>query len=237
MPKKKIAFDPADREFPFSRTALDEFLNCRRCFYQSRRLGFSRPGGFFSRLPNVVDELLKREFDVYRERQEPHPSMRELPGDLVPFGHPELDQWRHNFTGVRMLHEPSGLLVYGAVDDIWIDRTTQELHVVDYKTSSKTGEITEAGENYARQVEVYQWLLRQKGFAVSDTAYFVFEQPDHEAIGLNQVLRFVVTVVPHVGDTGWVEETLLAARACMEDGLPEADPKCKLCTWVEKVSG
>lgn len=236
MPKKK-AFDPADREFPLSRTALQEHLNCPRCFYQSRRLGFSRPGGPMSRLPNVVDELLKREFDFYRDRQEPHPTMRDLPGDLVPFSHADLDVWRNNFTGLRLVHEPSGLLVSGAVDDIWIDRSDDSLHVVDYKTSSKVGEITEAGDNYERQVEVYQWLLRGQGFAVSDTAYFVFEQADKEAVGLNQVLRFEVTMVPYQGNTDWIEPALISARDCLDsESLPEANPECKLCKWVAKVS-
>lgn len=237
MPKK-LAFDPSDRAFAFSRTALEEYLACKRCFYQCRRLGFTRPSFQGSRLPNVVDELLKREFDFYRERQEAHPSMRSLPGDLVPYDHEELDAWRNNRAGVRVGHEPSGFVVYGAVDDVWLDKASGELHVVDYKTSSKAGKITELGDSYERQVEVYQWLLRGRGFAVSDTAYFVFEQVEKEAVGLNQVLRFEASVMPHVGNTSWIEEALVAARECLDgDEVPQPTPSCKLCAWVSNASG
>jgi hypothetical protein len=66
-----------------------------------------------------VDQLLKREFDSWREKGETHPLMAEYGIDAVPFAHEKLDDWRHNFTGVRHNHEASGFLVYGAVDDIW----------------------------------------------------------------------------------------------------------------------
>lgn len=234
---KKPVFDPSDRAFKLSRTAIEEHVRCPRCFYQSRRLGFKRPSGPMSQLPTAVDGLLKREFDYYRERQEPHPVMRDLPGDLVPFSHPDLEEWRKNFTGLQLLHEPSGLVVTGAVDDIWIDRSSDVLFVVDYKTSSQRGEITDIYDSYKRQADIYQYLLRGQGFAVSDTAYFVMEQVDKEAVGFNHVLRFDVTVLPYLGDTAWVEGALLAARDCLDsDDVPQASDDCDLCAWVANVT-
>lgn len=236
MPRQK-PYDTADRAFPISRTGIEEFVTCPRCFYQRRRLQFKRPFGPMSKLPNVVDELLKREFDAYRARQEAHPVMRELPGDLVPFQHTDLDTWRENFKGVRAPHAPSGFVVSGAVDDLWIDRSSGDIHVVDYKTSTKVGPITAAGPNYGRQAEVYQWLLRENGFAVSDTAFFVFQQPDQDAPGLEQVLRFEATIVAHRGRTDWIEQTLLDARACLDlPEAPAASPECDLCAWVANAS-
>jgi len=44
---------------------------------------------------------------------------------------PRLVSWRENFKGVRILHEAAGFVLTGAIDDLWIDRETKELIVVD----------------------------------------------------------------------------------------------------------
>ena len=81
----------------------------------------------------------------------------------VPFEHELMGVWRENFKGIQYLHEPTNLLITGAVDDIWIN-TMSELIVVDYKATSKDAEINldaEWQDGYKRQMEVYQWLLRR----------------------------------------------------------------------------
>ena len=46
-------------------------------------------------------------------------------------------------------------------------------------TASKAGKIESLDEEWhdghKRQIESYQWLLRQNGFTVSDTGYWVYE--------------------------------------------------------------
>ena len=32
-----------------------------------------------------------------------------------------MDEWRNNFKGIRYFHEPTNLLIYGAIDDVWVD--------------------------------------------------------------------------------------------------------------------
>ena len=60
-------YDPAAKEpFRVSRSRIDLFLNCPRCFYIDRRLGVDRPPGFPFSLNSAVDTLLKREFDTHR---------------------------------------------------------------------------------------------------------------------------------------------------------------------------
>ena len=63
--------------------------------------------------------------------------MKQYGIDAVPFKHEMMDEWRENFKGVRFLHEPTNLLITGAVDDIW-QNPTGELIVVDYKATAKT---------------------------------------------------------------------------------------------------
>ena len=76
----------------------------------------------------------------------------------APFRHPQIDEWRENFKGVRFNHAPTNLIVTGAVDDLWIN-SAGEIIVVDYKASAKDSEVTTDADwqmAYKRQMEVYQ---------------------------------------------------------------------------------
>jgi hypothetical protein len=51
-----------------SRSKIELYNECPRCFYFDVVLKKSRPSNFPLNLNNVVDILLKREFDLYREK-------------------------------------------------------------------------------------------------------------------------------------------------------------------------
>ena len=144
MPRPSKLYTP-DHEglFPLSRSKVDLFRQCPRCFYLDRRLGIARPPGFPFSLNTAVDALLKKEFDVHREVGTSHPLMSEAGIDAVPFPHPELETWRSNFKGIRVPHQTSGFELFGAVDDIWQERGTGRLIVVDYKATAKDAALAE----------------------------------------------------------------------------------------------
>ena len=62
--------------------------------------------------------------------------------DTVPFQHEMIDEWRNNFKGMTWFDPRTNLNITGAVDDIWQDRATNKLMVVDYKATAKNGEVT-----------------------------------------------------------------------------------------------
>ncbi|MEX2368860.1 MAG: PD-(D/E)XK nuclease family protein [Candidatus Paceibacterota bacterium] len=235
VPRTKYRFNPKKPDgFELSRSKIDLFLECPRCFYVDMRLGVKRVPGYPFTLNNAVDELMKREFDVFREKGETHPLMSEYGIDAVPFAHDDLEDWRHNFTGVRRKHEASGFEVYGAPDDIW-QNPAGKLAVVDYKATAKEGKLdleADWQDGWKRQMEVYQWLLRGHDFDVSDRGYFVYANGDKSLAGLDGKLEFNLEILPYDGDDGWIEETLVAAKEClMNDTVPPADEDCDYCTF------
>ena len=167
MARKRNLYNPdSDEPYRLSRTKLENFLKCPRCFYLDRRLGVGQPPGFPFNINSAVDELLKREFDQCRVNQVAHPYMVEVAIDAVPAIHPELDNWRKNFVGVSHVHAESNFEVFGAIDDLWLGSDGQYI-VVDYKATSKSGEVTLDADwqiSYKRQMEIYQWLLRKNGY-------------------------------------------------------------------------
>lgn len=239
--KTRKLFTPgSDEPYVVSRSGIDLFVECPRCFYLDKRLGTGRPPGFPFSLNTAVDALLKKEFDIHRAAGSQHPLMKAYGIDAVPFAHDDLEEWRNSRTqGIKFLHAPTNLLVRGGVDDVWINGK-KELHIVDYKATSKSSEVNLDApwqDGYKRQVEVYQWLFRQNGFPVSDTAYFVYCNGNADKEAFDGKLEFDVKLIPYEGNTDWVEGTLMDMKKCLEsDELPESGADCDYCAYREAAA-
>jgi hypothetical protein len=239
MPRAKL-FDPGSNgPFPLSRSKVELFRECPRCFYLDRRLGVGRPAGFPFNLNSAVDELLKREFDGHRAAGTPHPLMAKAGLNAVPHAHPQLDTWRANFKGVRTVHEATNLELAGAIDDLWRDLGTGELMVADYKSTSKAGEVGIDADwqgSYKRQIEFYQWLLRRQGLKISRRGWFVYCNGRRDRPGFDARLEFKITLIPYNGDDGWVEDTLREIRATLSAREPPAPAaECEYCDYVAQA--
>lgn len=240
-PKKTYGlYEPGQiKPFKLSRSKIDLFLECAKCFYLDRKLGVGRPPGYPFSLNNAVDTLLKREFDIHRAKGTQHPLIEEYGVDARPVPHEDLAKWRENFTGIQALHVPTNFLVTGAIDDLW-QNSQEEYIVVDYKATSKDEPITALDQawhiGYKRQMEVYQWLLRALGYEVARTGYFVYANGRKDRKAFDSKLEFDVTLIPYEGDSGWVEPTLGAIKQYLDQNqVPEAGAACDYCAYREAV--
>lgn len=237
-------FDP-DSEEPFrlSRSKLELFVECPRCFYLDRRLGIARPSGPSFSLNLAVDGLLKKEFDIHRAEAKTHPLMKDYNIEAVPFKHEKMDEWRHVFTGIQTLHQESNFLVFGAIDDIWVNNN-KELSIVDYKATSTEKEITlddKWKEVYKRQMEIYQWLARHnedlKNYKISDLGYFVYCNGKKDREAFDGKLEFDIKIIPYKGNDDWVEEKIIKAQECLTgNSIPEMAEDCDYCRYRKEIA-
>lgn len=226
--------------FKVSRSKIELYKQCPRCFWLDVRLKIKRPEGPPFNINKAIDELFKKEFDSYRAKAIPHPLMVEYDVKAVPFTHEKLDDWRETFVGVQALHTPTNLMIFGAVDDVWADEAGN-LIVVDYKATAKDREVGIDSEwqiSYKRQLEVYQWLLRQNGFAVNSTGYFVYTNGRMDLDGFNNRIEFKTKIIPYTGDDAWIEPTLTKMKQCMEGDMPAMGRSamggpCEFCTYAK----
>ncbi len=228
-------FDPGDkRPHRISRSKIDLFVECPRCFYLDQRLGIKRPDSPPFSLNNAVDLLLKKEFDVHRKNKSAHPLMVHHHIDAVPFDHRDLEVWRDALrSGIEYLHSPTNLSVRGGVDDVWVN-SSGELIIVDYKATSKTSEINldaEWQDGYKRQMEVYQWLFEKNGFAVSKTGYFVYVNARQDREGFDERLDFETHLLPYTGNSAWIEPVIFKIKECLVGDLPSPDEVCAFCAY------
>jgi len=234
-------YNPSEsKPFRLSRSKLELFLKCPRCFYLDRRLGVSQPPNYPFSLNNAVDTLLKKEFDQYRSEQKPHPLCIESNINAIPFQHPDIDKWRSSLhAGVEYLVPNTNIKFHGGLDDVWINPQTQELIVVDYKATSKATTVTLDADwqiGYKRQAEIYQWLLRRNGFSVSNTAYFVYCNGKADGENFGKQLRFDVSLLPYEGDDSWVENAVMNAYDCLRsDTMPLDSQSCDYCQYWASV--
>jgi hypothetical protein len=236
-PDRNPNWNYGGKNWRLSRSKIGLFLECPRCFYIDNKLGTARPPGYPFNLNSAVDALLKKEFDIHRADKTAHPLMKAYKLDAVPFEHVQMDVWRENFKGIQVDHTQTGLSISGAIDDVWV-RPNGELIIVDYKSTSKDEKIEaldkEWQDGYRRQMEIYQWLFRQRGFKVSNTGYFVYANAGRDKKAFDGVLEFELTLVPYEGDDSWVESALRNIKQTLDnDALPDAQSDCDYCRYRE----
>lgn len=237
-PNRSSDWNYGGKKWRLSRSKIELFNECPRCFYLDNKLGTARPRGPAFTLNIAVDALFKKEFDGHRKAGTPHPLMEEYGIKAVPFAHAKMDTWRENFEGVEFFHEPTGFTISGAVDDIWVNEEGQ-LIVVDYKSTSKEGKIltladSSWNEQYRRQMGIYQWLLRNNGFDVASCGYFVYANADGDKEAFDGKLEFDVTVVECQGETDWIDAVLPRIKETLDsEAIPPVGDVCEFCPYRE----
>lgn len=238
--ERSLPYEPGQKTvYKISRSKIELFMQCPRCFWLDARMKITRPSSPPFNINKAIDELFKKEFDAYRAKAEAHPLMLEHKIDAVPFAHDEMDAWRHNFTGVVTVHKPTNLHIFGAVDDVWVN-TDGELIVVDYKATAKTTEVNLDADwqvTYKRQMEVYQWLLRQNDFKVSNTGYFVYANGRMDLEAFNDRVEFRTKVISYTGNDQWIEPVLKKMKKTMDGDMPEVGISimggpCEFCSYA-----
>ena len=215
-----------------SRSKLELFLECPKCFWLYAGKNIPRPFGAPYTINNAIDLLLKKEFDEHRRAGTAHYLIKREGIDAIPYLHDDIDKWRNTFTGVQYEDKENGFLVFGAVDDIWVD-SKGNLIVVDYKASGAPEK--ELYDSYKRQMEIYQWLLCKNGFKVLNRGYFVYCRVNKDK-GFDQGrLDFDIKVQPYDGDASWVEEKIKEARKLLDGSIPKPHPDCSYCRYRDNV--
>lgn len=249
MPKKTLYIPQQNSPFELSRSKIQLFMECPRCFYLDRSENFrkNRPGGPMSYIPTAIDNLLKNEFDKFRIIQKPHPYFEKNKLNLIPYQHENIDEWRNNRKGIRYHHPETNFIIYGSIDDCWLNLDDKKLHIADYKSTTasydKDGNIKDANLDekgaphkywYKKQVEIYSWLFKKKEFDISEKAYFLFCNALYKGnVNFNDQLNFKIDIVSYDIDDSWVDNTIFAIKKTLEKAEPpEINQNCNYCNYL-----
>ena len=239
--------------YELSRSRIENFIRCPACFYLQQAKGIKYPSIPGFNINEATDILLKRDFDQYRGGPKTHPFLDGMGmGHLVPFAHEDFELWTHSLHfgsegRMHTVHEESNIKFGGGLDDIWLNTKTNELHIVDYKsTSQKTDgkQITLDDQwkaAYKRQMDMYVWIMRRKGFEVSSTGYFLYcdgdRFSDYKFLRVDEaMMKFKMSLIPYEVNTDWIEPTLMQIKECLlSEGMPPHHADCEHGQFLNAV--
>jgi len=128
---------------------------------------------------------------------------------------------------------------------------TGELHIVDFKSTSNQAKEPKPPNLYGywkgaykRQMDIYTWVLRRKGFLVSDLGYFIYVDGLHVDIdGMidsdteTATMTFATSILPYHANTGWIEPTLIEIQSLLHSPTcPEHHEKCEDGAFIRQVN-
>ena len=236
-----------DNEEPYelSRSRVENFIRCPACFYMQQVEGIQFPSIPGFNINEATDILFKRDFDELRGTGNPHPFLERTGfGHLSPFAHEHFELWTQSLhfgaeNRMNTVHEPTKLKIGGGLDDVWVNSQTGLLHIVDYKSTSqkspnKAITLDDTWKNaYKRQMDLYVWIMRRKGFEVSSEGYFLYCDGDrfsnYQFLGKDSaVMRFKMQLIAYEVKTDWVEEALFDIHKCLRaEKRPPHSPECE----------
>jgi len=228
-----------DKPFKISRTKIELFYNCPRCFYKEVKLGLRKPPMPAWAINSAVDALVKKEMDFCRKENRPHRIFTENELNIKPYKHDDIEKWQHSFTGIQFLDKEHNFLLYGGIDDVMED-PGGKLVVIDVKATAKASEILSSsniwnnGESYKRQLEIYNWLFKKNEFPVSEKGYLIYYNGDASKPYLGKEMHFRRTLIPFVLDTSWIDPIISEMHSCLQkDEMPDASESCEECIYLE----
>lgn len=228
---------PKKQTFPLlSWSKIKLFKQCQRCFYKDLFLDIKRPEIDIEQfsLNNIIDELWKKELNIYRKQQMPHPLLANQTNNAVPLAHESLEDWKNYKKGIRSIDPINQFELCGVIDDLLINNN-DELVVIDYKSTANPLNVTcdrrtlTVYYNHA-QISFYAYLLKKNNFTVNKTAHLIYNLALNNRSDFQQKLEFEISILPCQIDYSWIEPTLQAAYKCLRQGhIPAPSKWCKYC--------
>ncbi len=217
--------------YKFSPSTLSILKECPRCFWLQFSKGIKRPEGVFPSLPSGMDIILKKHFDMFRDRGEMPPELKHLEGEYKLFDDINLlADWRNNFKGIHWQDE-EGNVFRGAIDNLLLK--DGKLVVLDYKTRGYPLKEETAGY-YQDQMDIYNLLLRKNGYETEDYAYLLFYHPK-EVSEQGDVVFHTDLIMRNI-DVGNAERIFSAAVAVLQGEMPSPAVNCRYCGYVGSLS-
>lgn len=215
--------------YKLSPSLVGSLLECPRCLWLYANEKISRPRGIFPSLPNGMDELFKKYFDVYRAKGELPP---EIAGKIDAKLYDDIEKlniWRNiNFGrgGFKAEFPEYGILLGGAVDELLVN-PSGEFIPFDFKTRGyETKKDTH--EHYQHQLDLYSLLFEKNGLKAAKEGYLLFFWPESYKKGSTEFTTKLVKleVSPKNG-----LKVLEEVHKIVSGPKPEAHANCEYCLY------
>ncbi len=218
-----------------SKSTLEVFQDCPRCFYMAKNYKIDRPKGLMPGITKGIDRVMKaytatqlaagkENMYLAKSLMAPHPDRLML----VKFG-----SWR-TFQGVFDIGDGRQVKAWGELDDLLVD-AKGVVSPWDYKSKGSQPDAEADALKYNQlQGDMYHLLLEAQGLKCSGFCYFTYTWPD-EVIsppGERPAIIFAHETTRIATSPARALGVLKAAMDCLEGKYPESSPGCSYCSFI-----
>ena len=233
MPKKKLYSPNQNELFQISRSNIQSFLECPKCFYLQIVRGIKKPSGLPLPINMAIDSILKNEFDHFRQNNTPHPEVEKILSKAIrPYQGDEFVGWR---KGAKIIHDLTNFEILGKFDDVWCNEDKSELYLADYKGGAvSASRVSELHQSFRNQMDIYFWIAKKIDNRFSNRSFFYYKKLKKEKF--MDEAKFITEIIEYNADDSWVEQTIIDLNSCINsETTPEPSIDCKHCNYISKI--
>ena len=231
-----------------SKSALDKFERCARCFYLQYRYKLGQPDLISSKVWKGTERIGLAHYEAHRLAKTTPPDLiGQVPDGAIPYQADRISMKDLRYWGKGLSFLVDGITVTTALDDM-LQRSVDGKTIyncIDLKSKSKATDEQATIDLYANQAGCYDLAMNVNDYRTDGVVYFAYSYPMaiSEAKQFTpgaDVLHGLTTqlwgsqVVMLRADHERIKKLVLAAAACLDGPLPE--PNIKRSTVARGVN-
>ncbi len=219
-----------------SKSQLDKFQDCPRCFWLKQRHKLGQPDMISSKVWKGIERVTIAHYEAHRAaKTTPENLLGQVPEGAIPIQLDAEGMKALRYWGKGLAFKVGEILVTTALDDmLQIPDGTQpngsRYSVIDYKSKSKLTDEKATSDMYQNQADVFDLACNVNNFPTDGKVYFDYWSPvsvecsePPESIGFHghTMQRWASQVIAIKANHANVKKLVLAAAACIEGPMPE----------------
>tara|TARA_B100000963_G_scaffold354462_1_gene371033 strand:- start:909 stop:1646 length:738 start_codon:yes stop_codon:yes gene_type:complete len=238
MWKKKLYINDNLTPFSISRSKIDLYFDCQRCFYLDQKHGIRRPHGTPLVINNFVVKHFKNILEDFRKKQIFFPESSKINRKLIPSNNKLLENWTHPFKGVSYIDKKTNLKIKGNLDDVWVCENTGESFPVIIKSTSRKKDIHSSNiwPGYWKQLSLYSYLLARNSITTGSFGILLYLNASENLPRKLKKIDFELLIFEKKLDCTWIEPTFDKIYKMLNSmKVPLNSYSCKYCNYQTNI--
>lgn len=222
-------------ELRLSKSQLDKFVGCPRCFWMKHRAGLDQPDMISSKVWKGIERVTTAHYAAHRKaKTTPDNLQGQVPPGAVPVQLSDDDMKALRYWGSGLAYKVDNILVTTALDDMLQRDTVDGLrlyNVIDYKSKSKLTDEESTAGLYQNQADVFDYACNANKFPTDGVVYFDYWAPvsvegaEPDAVTPARygftIQRWTSQIIKVNADHERMKKLVRAAAACLDSKMPE----------------
>lgn len=221
-------------EIRLSKSQLDKFVDCPRCFWLAQRHKLKQPDMISSKVWKGVERVTIQHYDAHRAaKTTPENLQGMVPPGAIPLQRDAEGMKALRYWGKGLPFKVGNILVTTALDDMLeydLDGA-KRYAVIDYKSKSKLTDEEATADMYQNQADVFDLAANINGLPTNGFVYFDYwspvsvegsEPPAGPGDTGSTMQKWASQVIMIKVDHERIKKLVLAAAKCIEtDAMPQ----------------